>query len=83
MIKPDFESAVVMTTFIDDSLPVTLRKLADYIEEHPEVKDYDNDMVIKISCSRETDRWYTSVLTDYWTDKKAVSMIKKKYVRGK
>ena len=83
-MKPDFESAVVHTTFADGTLPAALRKLADYLEKYPDMKDYDDDMIIRCSYANDAiEKWYVSTHTDYWNEKKVISMIKNKRIKEK
>ena len=82
MIKPDFESANVNTTFIREDFNEALGEMNAYLEENPHFIDYDSDMVIKCSHSSLANKWYVSLMTDYWNDKRVVGMIKKKKIRG-
>jgi hypothetical protein len=83
-MKPDFESALVYSTFKDESLPEALKKAAVFLEENPTVKDYDGGMIIQcVYEGEDTDKWYVSFGNDYWNEPKVVNMIKKKKIRGK
>lgn len=78
MKKPDFESAVIISTFIDRHLSDAIRKLADYLEVRAELKDFDDAMFIRCSYSDITDEWYVSVQGEYWNKQKIVKMIRSK-----
>lgn len=83
MTKPNFESAVVWTTFKNRELPTALRKLAKYIEENPEIKEYDTVIGIEVEYADDSDEWIVSMPTNYWNEPKVIKMIKEKRIRGK
>jgi len=77
-MKPDFESAVVRSTFRDESLPETLRRLAAFIEEN-NLDAIDSSSSVIIECSYDDNGyWYSGIESYYFNSKKLVNMVKKK-----